>query len=79
MIAIIDSNSENTQKSFILTESDNYYIKVVDPDGRTLTTYKVTKTTPLNSTAKILIAVGVILVVGLTVLFIIMRRKVRFK
>ena len=79
VIAIIDSNSENTQKSFILTESDNYYIKVVDPDGRTLTTYKVTKTTPLNSTAKILIAVGVILVVGLTVLFIIMRRKVRFK
>lgn len=79
VIAIMDSSSENTQQSYTITTSNEYWIKVVDPDGRTLTSYKVTKTTPLNTTAKIVIAVSVIVAVGLTVLFILIRRKVRFK
>lgn len=78
-IATIDSNSVNELTTHTITVTGTYWISITDPEGNVLSSYKVIKKTPLNTTAKILIVVAVVVAVGLTVVFIIIRRKIRFK
>ncbi len=78
-IANIDSNSINGLATYTITATGTYWISITDPEGNVLSSYKVIKKTPLNTTAKILIVVAVVVAVGLTVVFIIIRRKIRFK
>ena len=60
-------------------ESQVYYIQILSQSGKLLYTYRAVKTAPLNTISIILIVVGVIVVVGLTVMFVLLRKKMKIR
>lgn len=75
----INSESANEITTFNLNLTGTYYIEILTQDGKLITSYKVIKNEPLNATSIIIISIAGALVVGLTVVFIILRRRVKFR
>ncbi len=75
----INSESPNTQANVVLKENREYWIRITSKDGKIITSYKITKVEPLNTTAIIIIVVVCVLVVALTVVFIILRKHIKFR
>ena len=75
----IDGSAENTISTTTLTGNFTYYIEILTKDGKLVTSYKITKAEPLNTTAIVLISIAGALIVTLSIIFIILRRRVRFR
>lgn len=76
---IINSASENVILKSIIVEAGNYWIQIYSEDDKLISSYKLIKQDPLNEVSKIIIIVVTIGVIGLTILFIVMRKKANFK
>ena len=79
IIETINGDSVSETKSYDITNKGVYWIKIVSANGQILASYKLTKNDPLNTTAKIIIIVAVAFTVTLVVIFIILRRKTKFR
>lgn len=75
----IDSESPNEIKPINFNATNTYTVALYNKEGKLVSSYKVIKTTPLNSSAKIIIIIVTSVVAALTVVFIILRRKVKFR
>lgn len=64
---------------FNITALGDTYIQILTPSGRLLYTYKVTRDEPLNTVAIIVIVVSSLVVAGLTVMFILLRKKMQIR
>ena len=76
---IINANSPNAISSYTLTENREYWIQIFSADDKLITSYKVTKNEPLNTTSIIIIVVVSVIVVALTIVFIVIRRHLKFR
>ena len=75
----ITADSVNEITSYTLNGNREYYIRIYSADDKLITSYKVTKDEPLNTTSIIIIVVVSIIVVGLIVVFIVIRRHLKFR
>lgn len=75
----IKSDAQNLKQSFILSANTTYWIEVLTKDGKLVTSYKVTKTEPLNTTAIIVISITAAVIIILVITFIILRRHIKFR
>ena len=75
----INADSPNQILTQVLTENREYWVQIYSADNKLITSYKVTKDEPLNTTAIIIIVVSSVLAVGLIVVFIIIRRHLKFR
>ena len=75
----INAESPNEISTFTLTRNQEYWIQIYSADNKLITSYKVTKNEPLNTTSIIIIVVSSVLVVGLIVVFIVIRRHLKFR
>ena len=62
-----------------ITKTGTYSVGIYNDEDRLISSYKVIKSTPLNTSYKIIIIVGTILVVGLLGVFIYIRKRARFR
>jgi len=76
---VIDENSTNSIESYTITTKGEYWIQIYTEDDKLITSYKITKKDPLNSSAVFIIIIACVGAVGLTILFIILRRRAKFK
>ena len=79
VIETINKDSVSETKTYQINTKGDYWIRIESANGQLLASYKLTKTDPLNATAKIIIIIAVISVIALVVMFIILRRKTRFR
>ena len=75
---LADGNLQ-TYYEYTITGAGDYNIQLVTESGKLLYSYHVTKTEPLNTVSIILIVVSCIVVVGLTILFILLRKRMKIK
>ena len=75
----ITSESQNRIEEISFNATDTYNVGLYNKEGKLVSSYKVIKTTPLNSSAKLIIIIGSCLVVALVIIFIILRRRVKFR
>lgn len=75
----IDENSERVVQTITINEKGTYIIKIVSDDGSLISSYKFTKNDPLNQTTKIILICVAIGVVVLVVLFLLIRRKGKYR
>ncbi len=68
-----------TYYQYTISGAGDYDIQLLTESGRLLYTYHVTKTEPLNAVSIILIVVSCIVVVGLTVMFILLRKRMKIR
>ncbi len=68
-----------TYYTFTIQASGTYDIQLLTESGRLLYSYRVTKTEPLNTVSIILIVVSCLVVVGLTVMFILLRKRMKIR
>ena len=79
-ILINDKTSvENKVSNITLSENQTYLIQAYTESGRLLASYMITKNEPLNAIAIIVIVAGSLIFVGLVVLFIIYRTRMRVR
>lgn len=62
-----------------ITAIGDSYIQVFTPSGRLVYTYRVTRTTPLNTVAIIIIVVSVLAGGGLVVMFVMLRKRMKIR
>jgi len=77
--ATIDENSEIVVNTITINKSGEYLVKVISDDGTILSTYKYIKTDPINGTTKLIIIVVSCAVVGLVILFFLIRKKGKYR
>ena len=75
----INSESENVVKEINFNATGVYTVGLYNKEGKLVSSYKVIKTTPLNSSAKIIIIIVSSVVVVLIGIFIFLRKKLRFR
>ena len=80
IVATIDeNNSQNTKASFSVTEVGTHIVQIYSKSGSLISSQRITITKPLNTAAIILIVVGVLVVIGIIVLFVMFRTKMKVK
>ena len=79
IIDINETSATNTVTSFSLSENARYNITLETINGNVISSFVVTKTEPLNTIAIIVIVVVSVIVTGLTVTFILLRKKMKIK
>lgn len=62
-----------------LTEKGTYFIQLYSESGKLLYSYRVVKNEPLNAVSIIVIVVVCVVVIGLTVTFILLRKKMKIR
>lgn len=81
MLSINQSNKDLVSPTVLdsFTEQGEYIVQLVSASGTVLQSYRMTINEPLNTAAIILICVAVGVVVVLTIVFIVMRRRVKVR
>ena len=81
VLSINDSNKNNIDPITITpaTAQGDYIIQLVSASGNILQSYRMTIDEPLNTAAIILIVVACVVVLGLVILFVIMRHRVKVR
>ena len=74
-----DTATQNVRESVTLVQNIEYTIQVLTADGKVISSYKLTKKEPLNTVSIIVIVIVSIVVIGLVVTFIILRKHIRFR
>ena len=75
----INAESENAVKEINFNATGVYTVGLYNKEGKLVSSYKVIKTTPLNSSAKLIIIIVSSVVVALTGVFIFLRKKLKFR
>lgn len=75
----IDENSERLVQTITITQKGKYNIKIVSEDGSLISSYQFTKNDPINNTTKIILICVACGVVVLVVLFLLVRRKGKYR
>lgn len=75
----IKSDAQNVKQTFTLSANTTYWIEVLTKDGKLVTSYKVTKTEPLNTTAIIVISITAAVIIILIITFVVLRRHIKFR
>ncbi len=76
---LINADSPNEITTHTLTQNQAHYIQIFTNDNKLVSSYKVIKEEPLNSTSIIIIVIASVLVVALIVVFIVIRVRLRFR
>jgi hypothetical protein len=71
--------SQNSISTYSLTTNQRYNVTLETNSGNTLSSFVVTKVEPLNTIAIIVIVIVSIAVAGLTITFILLRKKMRIR
>ena len=75
-------NSENMSESVAtqeITAAGTYFIQILTESGRMVYSYKVVKNEPLNTIAIILIVVGCVVVAGVIVAVVLLRKRMKIR
>ncbi len=75
----IADNSDRAVQTITITQKGTYNIKIVSEDGSLISSYKYTKNDPISKTTTIVIVCVVIGFVVLAVLFLLIRRKGKYR
>lgn len=75
----IDANSGRAVETIQITQKGTYTIKIVSEDGSLISSYKFTKNDPINKTTKIILVCIAIGAVVLVALFLLIRRKGKYR
>ena len=75
----IDENSDRTVETITIAQKGTYWIKIVSEDGTLISSYKYTKNDPISKTTKIVLISVACGVVVLVVLFLLIRRKGKYR
>lgn len=62
-----------------LTEANTYFVQLYSESGKLLYSYRIIKTDPLNTVSIILIVVSCVVVIGLTITFILLRKRMKIR
>lgn len=65
--------------SLKIEEAGTFYVQILSASGKLIYSYKIVKAEPLNAIAWILIVVGIAVVLGLTIMFILLRKKMKIR
>lgn len=76
---VINEESENKVVNLTINSTGEYTVALYNEEGKLVSSYKVIKTRPLNSSAKIIIIIVVCVVAVLTGVFIFLRRRLKFR
>ncbi len=76
---LINADSPNEIKNRTLSKNRTYWVQIYSADNKLITSYKLTKDEPLNTTSIIIIIISSIVVIALIVVFVIMRRHLKFR
>lgn len=76
---LLEQGSINSSYQISLEKANTYYIQLYSESGKLLYSYRVIKNEPLNTISIIVIVISVVVVVGLTILFILLRKKMKVK
>jgi len=79
VIAEINSDSESYVDTITLQEKGTYWFKIYSDDGRLISSYKYTKTEPMNGITKFILIGVAISALAITILFFLIRRKGRYR
>jgi len=75
----IDENSQRVSNTISITKKGTYFVQIVSEDGSIISSYKFTKSDPINKTTQtVLICVGIGIVV-LVAIFFLVRRKGKYR
>jgi hypothetical protein len=75
----INSESPDELKEITLNADGKYNITIYNKDDQFITNYTVIKVAPLNSAARFIIIIASVVVIGLIVTFIVLRRHTKFR
>ena len=75
----IDENSNRVVETITINQKGTYEIKIVSEDGTLISSYKYTKNDPINNTTKIILISVACGIVVLVVLFLLIRRKGKYR
>lgn len=76
---LIDENSERNVETININQKGTYWIRIISDDGTLISSYKFTKNNPISNTTKIVLICVAVGVVVLVVLFLLIRRKGRYR
>lgn len=81
VLAINDSNKDRVDPYVInsATDQGDYIVQLVSASGKVLQSYRMTINEPFNTAAIILIVAACVVVIGLVILFIILRHRVKVR
>ena len=80
IVATIDeNNSQNQKSSFTVSGVGTHIVQIYSKSGSLISSQRMTINKPLNTAAIILIVVGVLVAVGIIVLFVMFRTKMKVK
>lgn len=75
----INADSVDEIATYTISTNGKYRVTIYNNDGIFIASYAVNKAAPLNTSAKIIIIVAVILTIALTITFIVLRRHTKFR
>ncbi len=75
----INEESANEVTNLTINSSGEFIVALYNNEGKLVSSYKVIKTKPLNSSAKIIIIIAVSVTVVLVGVFIFLRKRLRFR
>lgn len=77
----IDINAESLDELSTITISSpgDWRVEIYNKDGNFITSYYVNRATPLNSSARLIIILAIIVFIALVIAFIILRKHTRFR
>lgn len=75
----INEESTNEVMNLAINSTGEFIVALYNNEGKLVSSYKVIKTRPLNSSAKIIIIIVSCVVVALTVVFIFLRKRLKFR
>ena len=78
-VAIINESSEQYVTTLTISEKGTHMLKIYADDGTLISSYKFTKSEPLNSFTKTAIIIGAIAIVAVIILFFLLRRKGKYR
>lgn len=78
-VAIIDETSEEYVTTLKISDKGTHILKIFTDDGTLISSYKFTKSEPLNSFTKTAIVIGIIALVVVIILFFLLRRKGKYR
>ena len=76
---LLEQGTINPSYQISLENANTYYIQLYSESGKLLYSYRVIKNEPLNTVSIIVIVVVSVVVVGLTILFILLRKRMKIK
>lgn len=75
----IDATTADELNTITLNQPGKWTVAIYNKDGNYIASYTINKATPLNSSARLIIIIAVVVVLALSVTFIILRKHTKFR